>query len=44
MQIDDIYTDSASGVRHVTLHVLVGDKVLLVQAGAYALALFKVKA
>ena len=44
MQIDDIYTDSASGVRHVTLHALVGDKLLLVQPAAYSRASFKVKA
>ncbi len=44
MQIDDIFTDSASGIRHVTLHVLVGDKVLLVQPAAYSRAAFKVKA
>ena len=40
--IDDIYTDSASGQRHFTVHALVGDKVLLVQPAAYALAKFKV--
>lgn len=32
--IDDIYTDSAKGVRHVTFHVLVGD-VIVTQADAY---------
>ena len=32
--IDDIYTDSAKGVRHFTLHSLIGD-VLLVQPSAY---------
>ena len=42
MQIDDIYTDSASARRHVTLHVLVGDKVLIVQPGAYGRAAVKV--
>ena len=42
MSIDDIYTDSASARRHVTLHVLVGDKVLIVQPDAYARASFKV--
>ncbi len=42
MQIDDVYTDSASATRHVTLHVLVGDKVLIVQPDAYARAAFKV--
>ena len=44
LQIDDIYSDSASARRHVTVHVLVGDKVLLVQPAAYRLATFKVKA
>ena len=44
MQIDDAYTDSASARRHVTLHVLVGDKVLIVQPDAYTRASFKVKA
>ncbi len=29
--IDDVYSDSASGTRHFTLHTLVGDKVLLVR-------------
>ena len=42
MQIDDVYTDSASATRHVTLHVLVGDKVLIVQPDAFARAAFKV--
>ena len=32
--IDDIYTDSAKGIRHFTLHSLIGD-VLLVQPSAY---------
>ena len=32
--IDDITTDSASGRRHLTFHVLIGD-VLVVQAAAY---------
>ena len=41
MQIDDVYTDSASATRHVTLHVLVGDKVLIVQPAAYGLVEFK---
>ena len=40
--IDDIYTDSRSGQRHFTLHILVGDKVLIVQPGAYDLVEFKV--
>ena len=43
LSIDDIYTDySASATRHFTLHVLVGDKVLLVQPAAYGLVEFKV--
>jgi len=42
LSIDDIYTDSASGQRHFTIHVLVGDKVLIVQPDAYDLAEFKV--
>ena len=42
MSVDDIYTDSASATRHFTVHVLVGDKVLLVQPSAFAMALFKV--
>ena len=44
LQIDDIFTDSASATRHITLHALVGDTVLLVQPAAYRLGLFKVKA
>ena len=40
--IDDIYTSSRSGQRHFTVHVLVGDKVLLVQPDAYSLVEFKV--
>ena len=40
--IDDIYSDSASGQRHVTMHLLVGSKVLVVQPDAYDLAEFKV--
>ena len=39
--IDDPYTDSASGTKQLTMHVLVGDKVLLVQPDAYALSEFK---
>ena len=31
ISIDDIFTDSASGQRHFTMHVLVGDKVMLVR-------------
>ena len=40
--IDDIYTASRSGQRHFTVHVLVGDKVLLVQPDAYGLVEYKV--
>ena len=42
--IDDIYSDSGSGIRHFTLNVLVGDRVLLVQPSAYSLVEFKVAA
>jgi hypothetical protein len=42
LSIDDIYTDSASGQRHFTVHTLIGDKVLLVQPAAYGLVEFKV--
>ena len=42
LSIDDIYSDSGSGQRHVTMHLLVGDKVLLVQPDAYGLAEFLV--
>ena len=42
LTIDDIYSDSAAGQRHVTMHALVGDKVLLVQPAAYGLVEFKV--
>ncbi len=40
--IDDIYSDSGSGTRHFSLHVLCGSKVLIVQPAAYGLAEFKV--
>lgn len=40
--IDDIYSDSAKGQRHFSLHVLCGSKVLLVQPAAYGLVEFKV--
>ena len=40
--IDDIYTLSQSGRRAFTMHLLVGDKVLLVQPSAYNLVEFKV--
>lgn len=39
--IDDIYSDSGSGQRHFSLHVLVGSKVLIVQPDAYGLVEFK---
>ena len=42
ISIDDIYTDSRSGQRHFTAHALVGDKVLIVQPGAYDLVEYKV--
>ena len=40
--VDDIYSDAASGQKHVTMHLLVGDKVLLVQKAAYSRVEFKV--
>ncbi len=40
--IDDIYSDSGSGTRHFSLHVLCGSKVLIVQPAAYGLVEFKV--
>ena len=42
VSIDDIYSDSASGQRHFTMHTLVGDKLLLVQPDAYGLVEYKV--
>ena len=42
ISIDDQYTDSRSGQRHFSVHMLVGDKVLLVQPAAYGLVEFKV--
>ena len=42
VSVDDVYTSSRSGQRHFTVHALVGDKVLIVQPDAYALAEFKV--
>lgn len=38
---DDIYSDSASGVRHFTMYTLVGAKVLIVQPDEYDLVEFK---
>ena len=40
--IDDVYTDAASRQRHVTMSVLVGDRVILVQPAAYGLVEWKV--
>ena len=37
VSIDDIYSDSRSGQRHFTVHMLVGSKVLIVQPEAYSL-------
>ena len=42
ISIDDIYTDSRSGQRHFSVHMLVGDKVLIVQPAAYSLVEYKV--
>ena len=46
IQIDDVYTDSASATRHITLHTLVGDRVMLTRpkGEVYALASYKVAA
>lgn len=46
IHIDDVYSDSASAVRHVTLHVLVGAKVMLTRPAGevYDLASYKVTA
>ena len=44
LTVTDIYSDSAAGQKHVTMHALVGDKVLLVQPAAYGLVEFKVAA
>ena len=41
ISIDDIYTDSASGKRWFTMHVILGD-VILVQPAAYSQVAFKV--
>ncbi len=41
VSIDDIYSGSASGTRHFTMHVLLGD-VILVQPDAYAETAFRV--
>ena len=42
ISIDDIYSDSASGQRHISLHLLVGSQVIVIQPDAYDLAEFKV--
>lgn len=42
VSIDDIYSDSRSGQRHFTVHILVGSKVLIVQPEAYSLIELKV--
>ena len=42
ISIDDIYTDGASAQRYFSTHLLVGDKVLIVQPAAYDLVEFKV--
>ena len=42
LQVDDPYTDAASGQRHVTLSAIVGNKVLVTQSAAYQIAEFKV--
>ena len=42
ISIDDIYTSSRSGQRHFSMHVLVGDKVLMVQPDAYDMVKVKV--
>ncbi|MDE0387831.1 MAG: hypothetical protein OXI75_03935 [Rhodospirillales bacterium] len=41
MSVSDVYSDAASGQTHFTLHVLVGDKLLLVQSAAYGLVEYK---
>ena len=41
VSIDDIYSGSASGERFLSLHVLLGD-VIIVQTGAYTQTAFKV--
>ena len=40
ISIDDIYSGSAQGERYFTMHVLLGD-VILVQPAAYAQVAFK---
>ena len=43
LEIDDIYSGSAAGIRFITFHILVGD-VILVQPDAYAEVSYKVAA
>lgn len=43
VSIDDIYSGSAKGERYFTMHVLLGD-VILVQPDAYAQVAFRVSA
>ena len=43
ISIDDIYSGSAEGERYFTMHVLLGD-VILVQPDAYAQVAFKTAA
>ena len=40
--IDDVFSGSRSGVRHFSVHTLVGAKVILVQPDAYGLVEYKV--
>ena len=42
LQVDDPYTDAASGQRHFTISAIVGNKVLVTQTEAYRIAEFKV--
>jgi len=41
LSIDDVYSGSASGTRYLTMHVLLGD-VLVIQPDAYAQVAYKV--
>ena len=43
LEIDDVYSGSAAGIRFVTFHILVGD-VILVQPSAYSEVSYKVAA
>ena len=42
LSIDDRFSDSRSGQTHFTVHVLVGDRVLITQPAAYSMVEFKV--